>query len=666
MSDGPDRRDSSETPPGDTAGPVNQTAGVDTSESDTNATPDRSDSTDTDIESEPADSRADDGTSPDDRLPVEAFYQALEAEGRPVATALQVARRTDVTQEATREALERLTAEGSVRRLDVESDPVVFYPTDWGELASRERIVVFPSRREIVVDRPTQYTRAQLSQFAYLVDSSGGRPGTRGYLYRIRQEDIWAAPFDGLDGLLSSVRAALPERHPHLEGWIEDQWNRAHKFRLYTHADGYVVMEAATEALLGNVAEDHLDESDLRAPISETEAWVNEDRVAAVKRALYEAGYPVEDDRELDTGADLDIDLTTDLRDYQAEWVDSFLDRRSGVFVGPPGSGKTVAAIAGAVAVGGETLVLVPSRELAAQWRGELLEHTTVDEADIGEYHGGEKNRQPVTIATYQTAGMDRHRSLFESREWGLIIYDEAHHIPSPVFSRSADLQAKHRLGLSATPVRETGNEDEIYTLIGTPIGADWDRLFAAGFVQEPEVEIRYIPWRGEMARNEYVSSDGRQRRQLAAQNPAKIEEIRYLLAKHGDRKGLVFVEYLDQGDEISDALDVPFISGETPHSRRRELFQAFRDGTRETLVISRVGDEGIDLPDADLAIVASGLGGSRRQGAQRAGRTMRPEGTALVYVLATQGSSEENFARRRMRHLAEKGVRVRETTVQD
>jgi DNA or RNA helicases of superfamily II len=425
-------------------------------------------------------------------------------------------------------------------------------------------------------------------------------------------------------------------------------------------------MEAATEALLGNVAEDHLDESDLRAPISETEAWVNEDRVAAVKRALYEAGYPVEDDRELDTGADLDIDLTTDLRDYQAEWVDSFLDRRSGVFVGPPGSGKTVAAIAGAVAVGGETLVLVPSRELATQWRGELLEHTTVDEADIGEYHGGEKNRQPVTIATYQTAGMDRHRSLFESREWGLIIYDEAHHIPSPVFSRSADLQAKHRLGLSATPVRETGNEDEIYTLIGTPIGADWDRLFAAGFVQEPEVEIRYIPWRGEMARNEYVSSDGRQRRQLAAQNPAKIEEIRYLLAKHGDRKGLVFVEYLDQGDEISEALDVPFISGETPHSRRRELFQAFRDGTRETLVISRVGDEGIDLPDADLAIVASGLGGSRRQGAQRAGRTMRPEGTALVYVLATQGSSEENFARRRMRHLAEKGVRVRETTVQD
>ena len=617
-------------------------------------------------DSAPSKSTASAGELASEELPVEAFYQALEAEGRPVATALQVARRTEVTQEATREALERLTTEGSVRRLDVESDPVVFYPTDWGELASRERVVVFPSRREIVVDRPTQYTRAQLSQFAHLVDSSGGRPGTRGYLYRVRQEDIWAAPFEKLESLLSSVRAALPERYPHLEGWIEDQWERAHRFELYTHEDGYVVLEAATEALLGNVADEHLEEEDLRAPISETEAWVNEDRVAAVKRALYEAGYPVADDRQLESGADLDIELTTELRGYQSEWVERFLDRRSGVFVGPPGSGKTVTAIAAAVEVGGETLVLVPSRELAAQWREELLRHTTLDEQDVGEYHGGEKQRRPVTIATYQTAGMNRHRGLFEAREWGLIVYDEAHHIPAPVFSRSADLQAKHRLGLSATPVRETGNEDEIYTLIGSPIGADWDRLFAAGFVQEPEVEIRYTPWRDDLARNEYVSTDGRQRRQLAAQNPAKIEEIRFLLAKHADRKGLVFVEYLDQGDAISNAIDVPFISGETAHSRRRELFESFRNGTRETLVISRVGDEGIDLPDADLAIVASGLGGSRRQGAQRAGRTMRPAGTALVYVLATQGSSEEDFARRRMRHLAEKGIRVREMTVED
>jgi DNA excision repair protein ERCC-3 len=177
------------------------------------------------------------------------------------------------------------------------------------------------------------------------------------------------------------------------------------------------------------------------------------------------------------------------------------------------------------------------------------------------------------------------------------------------------------------------------------------------------------------MAQNEYASADGRDRRRLAAENPAKIEEIRYLLAAHRDKKALVFIEFLDQGEAIADALGVPFISGETPHRERAELFRRFReadgdgdgidsDGGLDTLVVSRVGDEGIDLPNAEVAIVASGLGGSRRQGSQRAGRTMRPAGSALVYVLATRGSSEEEFAQRQMRHLARKGVRVRETNV--
>jgi DNA excision repair protein ERCC-3 len=628
------------------------------------------------------DSRADPDSQDNDaaeELSLDRFHGALEAEERPVATASEVARRLGTTQAAARDALAALVDRGDVDRLDVESDPIVFYPTDWGRLATRERVVAFPSRREIVVDRPTQFTRARLSQFAHLVDTTGTEPGTRGYLYRIRQEDVWAAPFEDADGLIASLRSVLPRRFDHLEDWIRDQWRRAHRFRLYTHEDGYVVLQAASESLMGNVADQHLDDDHLRAPISETEAWVNEDAVAAVKRALYDAGYPVEDDRDLDVGDPVDIDLTTDLRSYQETWVETFLDARSGVYVGPPGSGKTVAAIATIAAIGGETLILVPSRELAGQWREELLEHSTVDPADIGLYHGGQKEIRPVTIATYQIAGMDRHRALFDSRKWGLICFDEAHHITAPIFSRSAELQAKHRLGLSATPVRETGSEEEIYTLIGRPIGADWDELFEAGFVQEPEVEIRYVPWRDEMARNEYASADGRERRRLAAENPAKIEEIRYLLAAHRDKKALVFIEYLDQGEAIADALGVPFISGETPHHERAELFRRFREegtegGEREgigadgddvdTLVVSRVGDEGIDLPNAELAIVASGLGGSRRQGSQRAGRTMRPTGSALVYVLATRGSSEEEFAQRQMRHLARKGIRVRETNV--
>ncbi|MFC6614158.1 DEAD/DEAH box helicase [Halopenitus salinus] len=597
---------------------------------------------------------------------MEEFYEALLAAERPVLTPRQIARETDLSEPDAREALDRRVEDDALARASVESDAAVFYPAEWRDPAARERVVVFANRREIVVDRPTQYTRARLSQFAHLVDTSAGEPDSRGYLYRIREEDVWAAPFEELEALLSSLRSVCSGRHEALEEWVADQWKRAHRFRLVTHEDGYVVLEAAAESLMGTVVEDHLEDDHLRAPISETEAWVNEDAIAAIKRALYEAGYPVEDDRDLESGEPIDLEMGTDLREYQREWVETFLENRAGVFVGPPGSGKTVAAIATIAAVGGETLILVPSRELAEQWRTELSTHSDLEPDDIGQYHGGEKAIRPVTIATYQTAGMDAHRHLFDSREWGLIVYDEAHHIPSPVFSRSASLQAKHRLGLSATPVRETGSEEEIYTLIGPPIGADWDTLFEAGFVQQPEVEIRYVPWRDDDAHNAYASADGRDRYRLAAENPAKTDEVRSLLSRYDDRKALVFVEYLDQGAAIAEAIDAPFVSGETPHHERRRLFEAFREGDRRVLVVSRVGDEGIDLPNAGLSVVASGLGGSRRQGTQRAGRTMRPAGSALVYVLATRGSREEEFARRRMHHLGRKGIRVRETTAEE
>jgi DNA excision repair protein ERCC-3 len=591
---------------------------------------------------------------------LDAFLDALQAEERPLATAQQVGRRLDVPAERAREALADLERAGRVVSVNVETDPLVWYPAEWGRLAERERVIPFPDRREIVVDHPTQYTRAQLAQFAHLVDTTG----ERGYLYEIRREDVWNAPFEAFEDLLASLRSVLPRRSPHLEEWIEDQWKRARQFTLRTHEDGYTVLEAGSESLMGNVARQKLDEEHLHAPISDTEGWVRDGAEAAIKRILYEAGYPVVDDRDLDSGAPLDVDLTSDLRDYQREWVETFLDRRSGVFVGPSGAGKTVAALGALAAVGGETLVLVPSRELAAQWREELLEHTTLAPERIGEYHGGSKDVRPVTIATYQTAGMDRHRSLFDSREWGLIVYDEVHHIPSRVYRRSADLQSRHRLGLSATPVREDDREREIFTLIGPPIGTDWDALFEAGFVQEPEVEIRYVPWADDEARNEYASADGRERFELAARNPAKVGAVRRILDDNAGARALVFVDWLAQGEALAGALDVPFVSGETRHRERERLFAAFRDGVERTLVVSRVADEGIDLPNADLAVVASGLGGSRRQGAQRAGRTMRPAGSALVYVLATRGTREEDFAARQMRHLAEKGVRVSERAV--
>lgn len=590
---------------------------------------------------------------------MQAIHDALQELGRPVATADQLSRVLAQNQATVSDALTDLTDEMKLERLDVQRDPVVFYPTDWSELAQTERVVPFPSRREIVVDQPTQYTRARLSQFARLVEVDSER-----YLYELRPEDIWAAPYDTLDALLETVRGVLPERAPSLESWISDQYQRAGKFRLFSHEEGYVVLEADTESLMGNVAAQHLDDGQLRAQMGETEAWVASEEIAAVKRILYEAGYPVRDERDLETGDPLDITLELGLRDYQEDWVRRFEDAGSGVLVGPPGSGKTVAAMGVMQSIGGESLILVPTRELATQWRSELEAKTSLDSEQIGEYHGGTKEICPVTISTYQTAGMDRHRQLFDSREWGLIVYDECQHIPSPISRRSATLQSKARLGLTATPVREDDKESEIYTLIGPPIGTDWEALFDAGFVVEPIIEIRHVPWSDDDHRYEYASAENHKRRQFAAMNPAKIDEIDTLLAEHATAKALIFVDYLEQGEAIADALGLSFLSGETPHPERERLLSSFRTGNQDALVISRVGDEGLDLPDAEIAIVASGLGGSRRQGAQRAGRTMRPTGEARVYVLATQGTEEEEFARRQTHHLAGKGVRVRETTV--
>ena len=590
-------------------------------------------------------------------LDLDSFLDALRREERPVATAAEVARRVGCSQAEADKALSALAESGDTGRIDVSDDPVVFYPREWSRLADGERVVVFPDRREVIAHRPTQYTRARLSQFARLTDTTGHR----GYRYVIGTEDVWNAPFEDLADLLVTVRGVLPRRYEGLEAWIEDQWERTRLFTLRTHEEGYTVLQAETPELMGNVAEQHLGEAELHGRIDDTMAWVREGEEAAIKRALYEAGYPVRDRRDLDQGDPLPAEMTTDLRSYQRDWVERFVDRKAGVLVGPPGSGKTVAALGVLTAVGGETLVLVPSRELARQWRAEIVTHTTLTEDQVGEYHGGKKQIRPVTVATYHVAGMDRHRRLFDDREWGLIVFDEAHHVPSPVHRRAADLQSRHRLGLSASPVREDEKETEIFTLVGPPIGTDWDALFEAGYVAEPEVELRFVPWSGDDEQNVWANAEGHERRQLSATNPEKDMAVERLLETHADAQALVFVDYLDQGTRLAEALDLPFLSGETPHYERERLLGAFRDGRLDALVISRVGDEGIDLPNAEVAVVASGLGGSRRQGAQRAGRTMRPGGEALVYVLATQGTEEEEFARKRTRHLAGKGVQVRE-----
>jgi len=526
-----------------------------------------------------------------------------------------------------------------------------------------ETVMFFPSRREIVVENPGEQTRSILSQTAHVVDQTGD-----GFLYKVDEADVWNAPYDEFTELRDDLQEVIGDEEwsPGFEDRIRDDFERAHQFRLWTYSDEsgneYSVLEASTAQVFEDVAKRKLQHNDHYTQyVGDTGMRLKRGAEADVKSVLYDEGYPVIDERRLDEGASLDVELTEkiDLRDYQQEWVEAFEARRSGVYVGPSGSGKTIAAIGTMEAVGGETLILVPSRELANQWEDELLETTNLRRSKIGQYHGGEKRIRPVTIATYDTAAMSRHRKLFNEREWGLVIADECHHAVADTWKRFSEIQSTARLGLSATPVRESGDAKEIYTLIGPPVGTDWGRLFREGYVERPDVEIVKVPWASSRAREQYQSAEGNKKLIEAAKNPAKTEVIGSLLEEHAGQKAIVFVDWIQQGKSLSEALDVPFIYGQTSHSDREDAYQAMRDGDLQALIVSRVGDEGIDLPDAEVAILASTMGSSRSQTGQRSGRTMRPEGESQVYILLTKGSGEEDWGRESTQYLAEKGIDI-------
>ncbi|MCJ7450702.1 MAG: DEAD/DEAH box helicase family protein [Candidatus Nanohaloarchaeota archaeon QJJ-9] len=237
------------------------------------------------------------------------------------------------------------------------------------------------------------------------------------------------------------------------------------------------------------------------------------------------------------------------------------------------------------------------------------------------------------------------------------------HHIPASIFRKTADLQSTRRIGLSATPVREDSKEKEIFTLIGPEIGGDWGFFFKGGHVLRPEVEIQFVPWSSEGYRRKYEKAEGIKKHIVASKNPRKMERLEDLLEEHSDEKAIIFCDWIEQANRVSNSCEFPCMTGETDHDRREELLEKFREGELDRLAVSRVGDEGIDVPDADLCIVMSGQGGSRRQATQRAGRVMRPQGNSKVYFIATKGSVEEDYVRRQMELMKEKGIEV---TVED
>ncbi len=396
-----------------------------------------------------------------------------------------------------------------------------------------------------------------------------------------------------------------------------------------------------------------------------------------LKQVLLKLGWPAEDHAGYVDGEAHSIALTEDgwhLRDYQRDAVEGFASGGSGVVVLPCGAGKTIVGAAAMARVQSTTLILVTNTVSARQWRDELIRRTTLTEDEIGEYSGARKEIRPVTIATYQVLttkkkGVYAHLDLFDTRDWGLIIYDEVHLLPAPIFRFTADIQSRRRLGLTATLVREDGREGDVFSLIGPKrYDAPWKEIEAQGYIAPADcVEVRVtLP---ESERLVYATAESEDRYRLASSTPMKNTIVESLVAQHFDDQVLVIGQYLDQLADISEHLAAPLITGETPVKERERLFAAFRSGEERVLVVSKVANFSVDLPEAGVAIQVSGAFGSRQEEAQRLGRLLRPKGdkrTAHFYAVVARDTVDADFAQHRQRFLAEQGYSYRIIDAED
>ena len=334
----------------------------------------------------------------------------------------------------------------------------------------------------------------------------------------------------------------------------------------------------------------------------------------------------------------------------------------------PCGAGKTLVGAAAMAQAKATTLILVTNTVSGRQWKRELIARTSLTEDEIGEYSGERKEIRPVTIATYQvitrrTKGEYRHLELFDSRDWGLVIYDEVHLLPAPVFRMTADLQSRRRLGLTATLVREDGREGDVFSLIGPKrYDAPWRDIEAQGWIAPAEcIEVRVTLTDAE--RLGYATADAEERYRMASTARTKLPVVKAILDRHPDEPTLVIGAYLDQLDDLGEALECPVIQGSTKNKEREALFDAFRAGEIKRLVVSKVANFSIDLPEATVAIQVSGTFGSRQEEAQRLGRLLRPKGDgrqAHFYSVVSRDTLDTEYAAHRQRFLAEQGYAYR------
>jgi DNA excision repair protein ERCC-3 len=444
---------------------------------------------------------------------------------------------------------------------------------------------------------------------------------------------------------------------------------------------GELYLESDEAAILAEVARHKLVAPFVRAVDEAGRVLLGPGTRGHVKQALLRVGFPVEDRAGYRTGDSLAFrlkstttgELPLALRPYQVEAVDAFLLGGSaaggnGLIVLPCGSGKTLVAMAVMERLASHTLILVTNVSAIHQWRRELLDKTDLAGECIGEYSGERKEIAPVTLATYniltyRKSGRFAHFSLFDDANWGLIVYDEVHLLPAPIFRASAELQSRRRLGLTATLVREDGKEGDVFSLIGPKrFDVPWKVLEHQNWIAEAECVEARVPL-PESLRMVYATAEESEKYKLASVNPLKTSYLEVLLERHAHHSVLVIGHYLDQIESIAATTGAPLITGKTPYRDRERLYDAFRRGEVPVLIVSKVANFSIDLPDANVAIQVSGTFGSRQEEAQRLGRILRPKSgvnRAYFYSLVTRDTRDEEFARQRQLFLTEQGYRYR------
>jgi DNA excision repair protein ERCC-3 len=516
------------------------------------------------------------------------------------------------------------------------------------------------------VDHPlAAETRAAIAPFAELE-----RSPEHVHTYRLTPLGLWNARAAGhdaeqvVDALVRYSRYAVP--HALLVDVVETM-ARYGRLRLDKHPVHGLVLSTVDPAVLEEVLRNKKISPMLGTRPDPDTVLVHPSERGRLKQALLKIGWPAEDMAGYVDGEAHPIALREEgwqLRPYQHHAAENFWAGGSGVVVLPCGAGKTLVGAAAMALAQATTLILVTNTVAGRQWKRELIARTSLTEEEIGEYSGERKEIRPVTIATYQVMttrrkGEYRHLELFDSRDWGLIVYDEVHLLPAPIFRLTADLQSRRRLGLTATLVREDGREGDVFSLIGPKrYDAPWKDIESQGWIAPADcTEVRVTLTDAE--RMTYATAEAEDRYRLCSTAHTKLPVVQRLVQRHAADQVLVIGAYLDQLDELGAVLDAPIIQGSTTTRERERLYDAFRAGEVRVLVVSKVANFSIDLPEAAVAIQVSGTFGSRQEEAQRLGRVLRPKAdgkTAHFYTVVARDTVDQEYAAHRQRFLAEQG----------